>query len=93
MGADAVKASPCEGQIGAHAVCCAAWDLGNLTERELRALYLMFKLQTTPANEGLPIQEWPWVAYEEEQGEFSPTKMLKARFFQPRGFHTIFTFI
>ena len=45
MGADAVKASPCEGQIGARAVSCAAWDLRNLTERELRALYLMFKLQ------------------------------------------------
>ena len=98
MGADAVKASPCEGQIGARAVCCAAWDLGNLTERELRALYLMFKLQTPPANEGAPYSGMAMGclignAYEEKQGGFSPTKMLKARFFQPRGFHTIFTFL
>ena len=71
MGADAVKASPCEGQIGACAVCCAAWDLGNLTERELRALYLMFKLQTPPSNEGAPYSRMAMLAYEEEQERFS----------------------
>ena len=47
---DAVKASLAKVELGRGGVYPAAWDLGNLTDP--RALYLMFKLQMPPLNEG-----------------------------------------
>ena len=51
----------------------------------------MFKLQTPPANEGLPTQEWPWLAYEEEQERFSLDNQDAARLDSFQGFQTIFS--
>ena len=38
---------------------------------------------------GLPIQEWPWLAYEEEQERFSLDNKDDARLDSFQGFYTI----
>ena len=40
---------------------------------------------------GLPIQEWPWLAYEEEQERFSLDNQDAARQDSFQGFQTIFS--
>ena len=49
---DAVKASLAKVELGCSGAYCAAWKPDQLVSERARALYLMFKLQMPPLNEG-----------------------------------------